>query len=74
MCLVYVATGDTVGYYYIFCRTDQDMEQKIDKLLSSITELKQSQEDNQKEMSQKLRQLERGVYARQEVVAERVAK
>ena len=34
-----VSLGDTIGYY---CFTsNQDMEQKIDELLSSITALKQ---------------------------------
>ena len=49
------------------------MEQKLDDL-SSITELKQNQEDNQKEMSQKLQQLKRDVHAGQKVAAEWVVK
>ena len=47
------------------------MEQK---LLISIAVMKQTQAENQREMSQKLEQLERDVHAGQDVAAERVVK
>ena len=50
------------------------MEQKLDELLTSIAAMKQTQVENQREMSQKLEQLERDVHAGQDVAAERVVK
>ena len=50
------------------------MEQKLDELRTSIAVMKQTQAENQREMSQKLEQLERDVHAGQDVAAERVIK
>ena len=50
------------------------MESKLDELLASFKELKDTQAANEQKMSDKLEQLERDVHAGQDVAAERVVK
>ena len=47
---------------------------KLDKLLTLIAVMKQTQAENPREMSQKLEQVERDVHTGQDVVAKRVVK
>ena len=50
------------------------MEAKLDELLASFKQLKDTQEANQQKMSEKLEKLEQDVHAGQDTAAERVVK
>ena len=50
------------------------MESKLDELLASFKDLKETQDANQKEMSEKLEKLEKDVHAGQDTAAERAVK
>ena len=51
-----------------------EMEGKLDELLASFKELKETQDANHKELSEKLEKLEKDVHAGQDTAAERVMK
>ena len=51
-----------------------EMEGKLDELLASFKELKETQNANRKELSEKLEKLEKDLHAGQETAAECVVK
>ena len=50
------------------------MEAKLDELLASIKDLKETQATNQQEMADKIEKLKKDVYAGQDIAADRVVK